>query len=128
MTPMKSTSRFLSLGFAAALVLAEMTVTTMRAAEPIAPSNIAETVVFATSYGDTLAANLPLALPNPLELLPVLHNSFRDMAAVNRTLAAVFAARGYTLGMFYFLGRASAFDALADLAGEPPGLVGEPPL
>ncbi len=56
----------------------------------------------------------PSAMLNPVRLV-----SLRDMANTARMYAAMFALWGGTYGAAFFTGRASAFDALADLNGEP---------
>lgn len=56
--------------------------------------------------------------PTDLFTLPVPRYSFRTMAAIARLNATLFAVISPSASL-YFLGRASAYSQLADLAGEP---------
>lgn len=84
--------------------------------------NATEAVLFVGGVNDATAeaqASMVVSSvtsPNPL-LNPPRH-SFRDMAAIARMNANLFRPFSREASI-YFLGRASAFDALADLAGEP---------
>ena len=83
-----------------------------------------EAVMYTGGYLDATAEVQRAAAAVPTDLTPPPHSqlsfySFRLMAAVNRSTATLMGSMGYLVGQAYFLGRASAFDALADFVGEP---------
>lgn len=86
---------------------------TGRAAQ-IAPSNSSESVMFAAGRVDGEAEALEIM--ELAQLDPGKRYSFRLMAQMAMTHALMF--RSTPAAHFYFLGRAAAFNAVADLMGE----------
>jgi hypothetical protein len=52
--------------------------------------------------------------------IPAYHLPFRTMASINLSTAMIFRSFNENIAFYYFLGRSSVFNQLADLAGEPP--------